>query len=61
MRRRTLNGQLHAQCPRFQKVLDEVRSDYAHQLLEITQIPLDEIATSLGYSDATAFSGAFRR
>ena len=61
MHRRTLNRHLQAQGTSFQKVLDEVRFESARQLLDATRIPLDEIATSLGYSEASAFSRAFRR
>jgi AraC-like DNA-binding protein len=61
MARRALNRQLQAEGTSFQKVLDEVRFECARQLLEATRIPLDEIATSLGYSTACAFSRAFRR
>ena len=61
MHRRTLNRRLEAQGTTFQQVLDEVRFEAARQLLETTKIPLTEIAASLGYSESSAFSRAFRR
>jgi AraC-like DNA-binding protein len=61
MHRRTLNRRLEAQGTTFQKLLDEVRFEAARQLLDATRVPLTEIAASLGYSDLSAFSRAFRR
>jgi AraC-like DNA-binding protein len=42
-------------------VLDEVRYDTARHLLRLTDMPLLQVATSLGYADVTAFTRAFRR
>jgi AraC-like DNA-binding protein len=61
MHHRTLNRRLAAQATSFQKVLDEVRFEAACQLLDATRVPLTEIAASLGYSESSAFSRAFRR
>jgi AraC-like DNA-binding protein len=61
MHRRTLNRRLEAQGTSFQNILDEVRFEAACQLLDATKIPLTEIAASLGYSESSAFSRAFRR
>lgn len=61
MHRRTLNRHLKVQGTTFQQVLDEIRFAAASQLLENTRIPLTEIAASLGYSESSAFSRAFRR
>jgi AraC-like DNA-binding protein len=38
-----------------------VRYEIARQLLEGTRLPLAEIAATLGYSDPSAFTRAFRR
>jgi AraC-like DNA-binding protein len=61
MHRRTLNRRLKAEATTFKKLLDEVRFDAACQMLDTSSIPVAEIAASLGYSDPTAFSRAFRR
>ena len=61
MHRRTLNRRLNAHGTTFQKVLDEVRFEAACQLLDATQVPLTEVAASLGYAESSAFSRAFQR
>ena len=61
MHRRTLNRQMMAHGTSFQKVLDEVRFEAACQLLDVTRIPLIEIAASLGYAEPSGFTRAFRR
>jgi len=61
MHRRTLNRRLETQGTTFQKVLDEVRFEAARQLLDVTRVPLTEIAAFLGYAESSAFSRAFRR
>jgi AraC-like DNA-binding protein len=61
MHERTLNRRLAAAGETFRKVREDVRLEAACQLLEYTEKPAHEIAEILGYSDATAFSRAFRR
>jgi AraC-like DNA-binding protein len=61
LHRRTLNRHLNEQGTNFQQVLDEIRFEAARQLLDNTQLSLTDIAASLGYSDSSAFSRAFRR
>jgi AraC-like DNA-binding protein len=61
MHRRTLNRRLKVEGTTFQALLDEVRFEAACQLLDATRIPITEIAMSLGYSETSAFSRAFRR
>jgi AraC-like DNA-binding protein len=58
---RTLNRRLHDQGTNFQQVLDEIRFEAACQLLDKTRLPLTDIAASLGYSESSAFTRAFRR
>jgi AraC-like DNA-binding protein len=61
MHRRTLNRRLKAEGTTFRELLDEVRFEAACQLVDTARIPITEIAVSLGYSETSAFSRAFRR
>jgi len=61
MHHRTLNRRLRAEGTTFQQLLDEVRFEAACQLLDTAHIPITDIASSLGYSETSAFSRAFRR
>jgi AraC-like DNA-binding protein len=59
--RRTLSRRLRTEGTTFQRVLDEVRFEAARHLLEYTRLPVTEVAASVGYSETSAFSRAFRR
>jgi AraC-like DNA-binding protein len=59
--RRTLARRLNEQGTSFHELLDEARFLAARNLLQSSQAPISEIATRLGYRDATAFARAFRR
>ena len=59
--RRTLHRRLRQQGTSFRRVLDEIRYDTARHLLQLTDMPLLQVATSLGYSDVTTFTRAFKR
>lgn len=61
LHRRTLNRRLKAEGTSFQEVLDEVRFEVARQLLSDAEIPMDDIAMTLGYSGLSAFQRTFRR
>ncbi len=61
MHRRTLNRRLNAYGTSFQKLADEVRFEIARQSLEDTDLDIIQIAMLLGYSNASAFTRAFRR
>ena len=61
LHRRTLDRRLRDQGTNFRRLLDEVRFEVARQLLDNTQLPLTDIAASLGYSESSAFTRAFRR
>jgi len=61
MHRRTLNRRLKAQQTTFQVVLDDVRFAVSRQLLTETTLSIVEISHTLGYSEATTFTRAFRR
>lgn len=61
MHRRTLSRHLHAEGTGFRHLTDEIRFDIARQMLVDTNISLSQIAAALGYSEASAFTRAFRR
>jgi len=58
---RTLNRRLQAEGASFRVLLEETRYRIACQLLRDTLLPAQELAVTLGYADATAFSRSFRR
>jgi AraC-like DNA-binding protein len=59
--RRTLDRRLREEGTSFQHILDEVHFETACQLLENTELPINDIAVSVGYSQSSAFTRAFRR
>jgi len=61
MHRRTLNRHLNSVGTSFRKLADEVRFEIARQLLEDSAMEIIQIASLLGYSNASAFTRAFRR
>lgn len=61
MHDRTLNRRLAADGTNFQKLMDECRFDMARRMLENSNMEISDIASALCYSDASAFSRAFRR
>ena len=61
MHRRTLNRRLSAEGTQFRTVANEVRFEIARQFLADTDLPLGQIAAALDYSEASAFTRAFRR
>ena len=58
---RTMNRRLADDGTSYQQLRDEVCMTAARQLLTSTKKPANEIGQMLGYSDATAFTRAFRR
>ena len=58
---RTLNRRLKSCGTSFQQLADQTRFEIAQQLLENSSIQLNQIAATLDYADASAFSRAFRR
>jgi len=60
MHPRALRRALHAEGESFLALLNETRMAIARQLLRDTDIGVAEIAATLHYSDATAFTRAFR-
>lgn len=59
--RRTLNRYLNALGTNFREVADEIRFEISRQLLEDSAMDVSQIALFLGYSNASAFTRAFRR
>ena len=61
MHRRTLSRRLRGGGMGYRAIANEIRFEIARQLLTDTQVPLAQIAAALGYSEASAFTRAFRR
>jgi AraC-like DNA-binding protein len=61
MHERTLNRRLMAEGTSFRHELEQVRYTVSQQLLSGTTAILAEVAISIGYADASAFSRAFKR
>jgi len=58
---RTLRRRLCDEGTNFREVVGDVRKGLALDYLETSDLPLEEIATLLGYEDAANFNRAFRR
>jgi AraC-like DNA-binding protein len=58
---RTLKRRLRAHGVRFRQLLDGVRFRESAQLLEQSDLTVEQIALRLGYSSPANFSRAFRR
>ncbi len=58
---RTLRRQLKSEETSYQKILDGVRFDKAKQLLQTTNLPIEDVANRLGYQEAASFNHAFQR
>jgi AraC-like DNA-binding protein len=61
MSRRSLHRQLQAEGTSLQVLANESRFEVARQLLNESDMPAGEIASVLHYSDASAFSRAFKQ
>lgn len=61
MSTRTLHRRLADDGTTFAQLLEAVRYDIARQMLANSRAPLSEISASLGYSNGSAFTRAFRR
>jgi AraC-like DNA-binding protein len=61
MHSRSLNRHLHAFGTSFQQLLDEIRYEFARQMLEDSTMELGEIAAALDYAAPGIFTRAFRR
>jgi AraC-like DNA-binding protein len=58
---RTLNRRLEREEINFRALADQARHDVARHLLGETSLAITQVAAMLGYSEASAFSRAFRR
>jgi AraC-like DNA-binding protein len=61
MHRRTLSRRLKGGGMGYRDISNEIRFEIARQLLRDTEVPLGQIAAALDYSEASAFTRAFRR
>jgi AraC-like DNA-binding protein len=61
MSARTLRRKLREENSSFRQVVDELRRDIAIRYLRETDLTVEDIAESLGFSDAANFRQAFRR
>ncbi|MPR10412.1 AraC family transcriptional regulator [Microvirga tunisiensis] len=59
--RRTLSRRLKDGGAGYRGITNEIRFEIARQLLRDTEVPLGQIAAALDYSEASAFTRAFRR
>lgn len=60
LHKRTLNRRLAEKNTSFARLLGEVRFQIARQLLAETDLPFTDVAATVNYTDASAFSRAFR-
>lgn len=58
---RTLSRSLQDMGTSYQRILDEVRKEMAIEYLRNSNLPIEEIAALIGYSDPSNFRKAFRR
>jgi AraC-like DNA-binding protein len=58
---RTLRRKLYQEDTSFRHLLDDVRETLAVELIQNTQLSLEEISYRLGYSDTANFFHAFKR
>jgi len=58
---RTLSRSLQDVGTSYQKILDEVRKEMAIEYLRNSNLPIEELAALVGYSDPSNFRKAFRR
>lgn len=58
---RTLRRRLKTEATSFSALSDEVRLGVARELLDLTNLPIGEIAAATGFASASVFSETFRR
>ncbi|UZE97417.1 AraC family transcriptional regulator [Alkalimarinus alittae] len=60
MNARTLQRKLQQASASYQQILDEVRQELAQDYLKNSQLPLQEIAVRLGFTEARSFHRSFK-
>ncbi|QRM34680.1 AraC family transcriptional regulator [Microvirga sp. VF16] len=60
MSRRTLDRRLRSRGIKYKALASEIRFEVACRLLKDTELSLSQVAAALGYSEASAFTRAFR-
>ncbi|QQN62292.1 AraC family transcriptional regulator [Bradyrhizobium diazoefficiens] len=58
---RTLHRRLAEEGLSYQSIVDEMRRSLATELLENTQMSIDQVAERVGFADATSFRKAFKK
>jgi AraC-like DNA-binding protein len=58
---RTLRRRLQERNTTYQRILDEIRVELARQYIETTNLSVDQIASRIGFSEATTFRRAFKK
>ena len=58
---RTFQRRLSQMGLTYSRLLDELRFDEARQMLSDPNLPIGQIAATLGYTDAGSFTRAFQR
>lgn len=61
MSHKTLYRRLKEENTSFQQLIEEFRKSKAHDYLNQTALPVEEVAFLLGFSEASAFHRAFKR
>jgi AraC-like DNA-binding protein len=58
---RTLHRRLQERNTTYQRILDEIRVELAKEYIVTTNLSVDQIASRIGFSDATTFRRAFKK
>ncbi|MNE97843.1 HTH-type transcriptional regulator VirS [compost metagenome] len=58
---RTLQRRLHEQALEFNALVEEIRSTMALEYVQNSSRSITDIASRLGYAEASSFTRAFRR
>jgi AraC-like DNA-binding protein len=61
MSERSLRRKLQEEGVSFRKLIDELRVQVAIKYVRDTDLTIEDVASALGFSDASAFRHAFRR
>ena len=61
MTSRTLRRKLSDQGTSFREIVKELRCEAAKKLIVETKLTIEDIATSIGFNDASNFRAAFKK